>query len=106
MSQAIGVFSGPVGKSMMIRQGYVPSTCTLDEQLAGPLIFSEVQDGRDPCAGCAADRAICGGRPSRYQHIGVSDILSLRQRQQCVDEEREHEAALLNPMPSPWEEIR
>ena len=50
-------------KELMIQQGYVPPTCTLPEELAGALIYSEVSAGRDPCAGCNADRFVCRGRP-------------------------------------------
>lgn len=57
------MFAGPVGKQMMIQQGYVPSTCTLDDQIAGPLIYSEVSKGRSPCAGCNETRSVCKGKP-------------------------------------------
>ena len=59
------MFAGPLGKKMMIEQGYVPRTCTLDDKIAGPLIYSEVSAGRDPCAGCLMDRAACKGRPRK-----------------------------------------
>ena len=58
------LFKGIIGKNMMIEQGYVPSTCTLPVELAGPLIWSEISAGRDPCAGCRHDRSVCGGRPN------------------------------------------
>lgn len=57
------MFEGPIGKQMMIQQGYVPPTCTLDVAMAGPLIYSEVSKGRSPCDGCNGDRLICGGKP-------------------------------------------
>lgn len=57
------MFEGRAGKIMMLSQGYVPSTCTLTDELAGPLIYSEVAAGRDPCAGCNHDRSVCHGRP-------------------------------------------
>jgi hypothetical protein len=57
------MFQGELGKKMMIQQGYVPPTCTLPVELAGPLIWSEVNAGRDVCAGCEADRSVCHGRP-------------------------------------------
>lgn len=50
-------------KQMMIRQGYVPPTCTLDDRIAGPLIYAEVSKGRSPCSGCNADRSVCKGKP-------------------------------------------
>ena len=56
------MFEGKLGKEMMIRQGYVPATCTLPDELAGPLIYSETSAGRDPCANCNHDRLICKGR--------------------------------------------
>lgn len=57
------MFEGPIGKQMMIEQGYVPATCTMGEQIAGPLIYSEVSRGADPCGGCNMDRSVCHGRP-------------------------------------------
>ena len=57
------MFEGELGKKMMIQQGYVPQTCTLPTALAGPLIWSEVNAGRDVCAGCEEDRGVCKGRP-------------------------------------------
>jgi len=55
------MFTGKLGKDMMIQQGYVPPTCTLDAKIAGPLIYSEISAGRDPCSGCNSDRSICEG---------------------------------------------
>ena len=40
-------------------QGYVPETCLL----GGATAWSEVQAGRDPCAGCNCTRSKCKGRP-------------------------------------------
>jgi len=102
------MFKGPIGKSMMIRQGYVPPTCTLDDQLAGPLIWSEVNAGRDPCAGCTADRSMCDGRPPKapVTQLGVADILSRRDQRELERREDERRRAAENPMPSPWEEIK
>lgn len=57
------MFVGPLGKQMMIEQGYVPETCTMPVEIAGPLIYDEVKAGRDVCAGCNDDRAVCEGRP-------------------------------------------
>ena len=57
------MFEGPVGKALMIEQGYVPPTCTMPEENAGLLIYAEISSGRDPCAGCNGDRAVCRGRP-------------------------------------------
>jgi hypothetical protein len=48
-------------RDMCIQQGYVPATC----YLPGAVVYSEVKHGRDPCAGCNLDRAICHGRPRR-----------------------------------------
>ena len=56
------MFEGKIGKAMMIRQGYVPATCTLHDDVAGPLIYSETSAGRDPCGDCNEDRSICHGR--------------------------------------------
>lgn len=56
------MFEGPIGKRMMIHQGYVPATYTLHDDYAGPLIYSEVSAGRSPCWGCNADRGVCKGQ--------------------------------------------
>ena len=61
------MFEGELGKKMMIEQGYVPATCTMPVELAGPLIWSEVNAGRDACAGCEGDRAKCHGRSKRKE---------------------------------------
>jgi hypothetical protein len=57
------MFEGKIGKEMMIEQGYVPKTCTLPEEIAGSLIWSEINKGLSPCDGCNAERAICQGGP-------------------------------------------
>ncbi len=59
------MFEGPIGKKMMIEQGYVPATCVMHEAIAGVTIYVEVSAGRDPCSGCNAggDRSVCHGRP-------------------------------------------
>lgn len=57
------MFTGPIGKEMMIKQGYVPATCTLHESYAGLLIYNEIKRGRSPCDGCNEDRSICKGGP-------------------------------------------
>lgn len=59
------MFAGPLGKQMMIQQGYVPPTCMLDDKVAGPLIWQETNAGRSPCWGCNHDRAVCKGQPKR-----------------------------------------
>lgn len=56
------MFEGSIGKKMMIEQGYVPPTCTLDDKIAGPLIWSEVNAGRSPCDGCNTNRIECKGK--------------------------------------------
>jgi len=61
------MFAGEMGKQMMIQQGYVPKTCTLPAEIAGPLIYAEVSAGRDVCAGCNDDRTVCHGRPRRKE---------------------------------------
>lgn len=43
-------------------QGYVPQGCLL----GGIVVMSEVNGGRDPCAGCNGPRDRCGGRPKRH----------------------------------------
>ena len=59
------MFEGPIGKEMMIKQGYVPPTCTLPDVFAGPLIYSEVRQGRSPCDRCNEDRSVCKGGSKR-----------------------------------------
>ncbi len=61
------MFEGQLGKDMMIQQGYVPATCTLDPKVAGPLIMSETHKGRSACWGCNADRAACKGQPKQEE---------------------------------------
>jgi hypothetical protein len=55
------MFEGQLGKDIMIQQGYVVPTCTLDPQVAGPTIYAEVSAGRSPCDGCNMDRSVCRG---------------------------------------------
>jgi hypothetical protein len=55
------MFEGETGKRIMIQQGYVPQTCTLPVDIAGPLIWDEINKGRSPCDGCYANRNICNG---------------------------------------------
>lgn len=59
------MFEGALGKQMMIKQGYVPETCTLPISLAGPLIWDQTSKGIDVCAGCNDDRDVCKGRPKK-----------------------------------------
>ena len=63
------MFKGKLGKAMMIQQGYVPATCTLPEELAGMLIFSEVSKGKSPCDGCNHDRTMCLGKPKDPNYV-------------------------------------
>lgn len=65
----------------MIDQGYVPATCTMDDRIAGLLIYSEISAGRSPCAGCNADRSQCHGKPADPSYLeqrlsGANDKLS------------------------------
>ena len=62
------MFEGELGKKTMIQRGYVPTTCELPVDLAGPLIYAEISAARDPCGGCNGNRATCGGRP-KYEDI-------------------------------------
>ena len=59
------LFGNQRGKDMMIQQGYVLPTCTLPPEIAGPLIWSEINKGRNPCWGCNHDRTTCKGYPKR-----------------------------------------
>lgn len=40
-------------------QGYVPQSCLL----GGAVVMSEMNAGKDPCAGCNGPRDKCKGRP-------------------------------------------
>lgn len=59
------MFEGHAGKDLMIRQGYMPPTCSLLAEYAGPLIYSEISKGRSPCWACDGDRLVCKGQPRR-----------------------------------------
>ena len=48
-------------KEMCVKQGYVPQTCTMDDQLCWLLVKSQ----GDPCQGCNEDRNVCKGRPNK-----------------------------------------
>ncbi len=50
---------GDIMLNMAKGQGYVPKGCLL----AGLVVMSETNAGRDACAGCEGPRAKCGGRP-------------------------------------------
>ena len=63
------MFTGILGKEMMINQGYVPATCTLDPEIAGPLIYSEIMKGKSPCDDCNGDRLICKGKIKKKEKI-------------------------------------
>lgn len=52
--------SDKIAKRMMIEQGYVPEKCTLP----GVIIWGLINRSEDPCAGCNANRTVCGGRPA------------------------------------------
>jgi len=62
--------SGRLALDMLISQGYVPSTCTLDDRVGWPLIWAEIELGRSPCWSCNADRSQCRGAPKRAQVDG------------------------------------
>ena len=57
------MFEGPIGKQMMIDQGYVPQTCTLPDTWGGAVIYTEVSAGRSACDRCNEDRGECKGKP-------------------------------------------
>lgn len=78
---------GESGKALMIREGHVPETCTMPHEVAGPLIWREVQARRSPCWGCSADRAVCKGEPQRTPAADLGRMVPLVQ----VDEPREPE---------------
>lgn len=59
------MFTGRLGKEMMIEQGYAPATCTLNDEVAGPTIWQEINAGRSPCWGCNMPRSTCQGQPKR-----------------------------------------
>jgi len=51
------------GKQLVVEQGYIPSTCTLPDELAFALVMSEEEAGRRACWGCNDDRRVCKGEP-------------------------------------------
>jgi len=51
------------GKQLVVEQGYIPSTCTLPDELAFTLVMSEEEAGRRACWGCNHDRRVCLGKP-------------------------------------------
>ena len=57
------MFEGKIGKDLMIQQGYVPKTCTLPDEIAGSIIYAEIQAGRSPCDECQENRMVCKGTP-------------------------------------------
>lgn len=59
------IFTGSAGKALVIKQGYVPPTCTLPNSLAGLLVMAEESKGRNACWGCNHDRMICKGEPKQ-----------------------------------------
>jgi len=78
------MFEGRIGKEIMIEQGYVPPTCTMNDRVAGPTIHAEVSAGRSPCWGCNADRAVCKGQAKRESDANWTDRLKLLKRQAAV----------------------
>lgn len=71
------MFEGELGKTLMIQQGYVPATCTLPVEIAGSLIWREINARRNPCWGCNADRLVCRGAPRRNEPVEVDRFLPL-----------------------------
>ena len=53
--------SSDINLQMAIGQGYVPSTCLL----SGQIVMTEINLGKDPCAGCNGPREKCYGRPKK-----------------------------------------
>lgn len=70
-------FEGEIGKALMIREGYVPATCTLPAAIAGPLIWRETNGGRSPCWTCAADRTACRGEPRQFAPMRLPGLAAL-----------------------------
>ncbi len=50
-------------RSLCLKQGYVPTLCTMD----GFMIMAFINGGDDPCEGCDENRSVCSGRPSRKE---------------------------------------
>ena len=79
-------------KQMCVQQGYVPSTCMMDGQMAWLLI----KEGKDPCKGCNYNRKQCNGRYADYQDemyllMCTLDLLSEREKRQIEENKRKHE---------------
>jgi|GEM_PF-3068340 len=83
--------TGETGKKMMIQKGYVPPTCTLHPEIAGPLIYSEISRGRSPCWGCNENRAICKGKMKKcIKNAGVDGAVALSHPQPLSTEGEEY----------------
>ncbi len=65
------MFQGPNGKRMMIQQGYVPQTCTLPDEIAGPIIWDAINKGKSPCWECNGVRTVCKGQTKREPSVRV-----------------------------------
>ena len=64
-------------RGLCVKQGYVPSTCTMD----GKLCFALVNSHGDPCRGCNEDRSVCKGRSgSRPQKELVDERFTEKQQ--------------------------
>ena len=57
-------------KDMCVRQGYVPSSCTMPGQMCWLL----VQKNGDPCNGCNEDRKKCYGRT--YNPEPITEVIN------------------------------
>lgn len=66
-----------MNKQLMIQQGYIPSSCTLNETLAPLLVMAEIKEGRSPCDGCNADRGVCAGTPKFDREAYITNQLAM-----------------------------
>ena len=79
-------------KAMCIQQGYIPSTCLMDGQMAWLL----TNEGKDPCRGCNVNRSECNGRHAPYEDkdYGVMCFLDkwdLAEKKKIEERKRRHE---------------
>jgi len=78
-------------QELCIKQGYVPTTCTLD----GMLIWGLINNGENPCDGCNANRDICKGKRKSYENyngqdevFALFDIFDRRKNEKQQEKER------------------
>lgn len=70
---------GPAGLALIMRRGYVPSTCALPPVDGAHYAVSQVKAGRSPCWSCSAPRSVCGGEAMRTEPSRIEKVLAVRE---------------------------